>query len=385
MKNLLITISVTLLTIIVVLNFVQLDHLKYVSLDYWFDNEFGAFTDASGTTELSDFPTLYNANLDKTIEIGTTTLPTITTLSNLTTAGSLVTVGALSSGSLASGFTPVTMPLGGTGSTTLSAYRLLLGNGASAIDVATSTGVAGQYLVSGGEGAKPNWQTSTIDSTLDYTWSGKNIFNDNNVGIATGTPSSTLSVQGSGLFSGNLTVANLTATGSLTVLGSAFTINDVAYEFPSSDLATSSLQSDGSGTLTWTPINSYSFGSTSPKRVSYSATITHNLGRLPRKVKATMFGQINNNANNSQMPSYSVGTATSTRAVDQSYTGYSDANGRTRNSYTGTGNIANLTNAEGSSKANIKITAWTTTTLTFSISSGAGNTQGNRGFYLEVE
>src|SRR3990167_1830103 len=79
----------------------------------------GAFTTITSTNTISGFPTIYNLNLTKTIEVATSSVASITTLSNL------VTVGALSSGSLASGFTTVTAALGGTGSTTLSQYQIL--------------------------------------------------------------------------------------------------------------------------------------------------------------------------------------------------------------------------------------------------------------------
>ena len=74
-----------------------------------------------------------------------------TTLS-LVTASSLTSVGALVSGSLAAGFTVVTVPLGGTGLATLTDHAVLLGSGTGAI-TPVALG-AGQVLV-GASGADP--------------------------------------------------------------------------------------------------------------------------------------------------------------------------------------------------------------------------------------
>lgn len=79
-------------------------------------------------------------------------------------SSSIVTVGALSGGSLAAGFTPVTVPLGGTGAATYALNGVLYGNGTSAIGV-TAIGAAGQILTVGAVPFVPAWSTSTFAST----------------------------------------------------------------------------------------------------------------------------------------------------------------------------------------------------------------------------
>ena len=51
------------------------------------------------------------------------------------------------------------------------------------------------------------------------------IDNQGNAGIGTTSPASLLSVQGNGLFSGNVSLANLTATGTMNVLGLTTLVN----------------------------------------------------------------------------------------------------------------------------------------------------------------
>ena len=93
-----------------------------------------------------------------------------------TTTSSLTQVGALSSGSLASGFTPVTVPLGGTASTTLSSNQVLLGNGASPIKVVNSLGTSGFFLQSQGAGSPPIWASSSVDTSVNFDWTGLHTF-----------------------------------------------------------------------------------------------------------------------------------------------------------------------------------------------------------------
>lgn len=57
--------------------------------------------------------------------------------------------------------TPVTVPNGGTGDTTLTAHGVLLGEGTSAV-AATSAGTAGQCLTSNGASADPSFQACAV-------------------------------------------------------------------------------------------------------------------------------------------------------------------------------------------------------------------------------
>ncbi|HEY0907950.1 MAG TPA: hypothetical protein VGE35_01235 [Candidatus Paceibacterota bacterium] len=104
---------------------------------------------------------------------------------------------------------------------------------APVITVGTNTGTLGSlYFGNSGHGLKRNYAGSGNNLGL-YTTSG-NIYlsttgdgvtsqfvmsSAGNVGIGTSTPSQALSVQGSGLISGDLSLANLTATGTATVSG----------------------------------------------------------------------------------------------------------------------------------------------------------------------
>lgn len=127
-----------------------------------------SLTTLDGTTLVSDFPTLYNANNtalnNGKIENATTSLPAIISLANLSTVG---TIGA----GIWNG-TPVTAAYGGTGSTTLASNYVLLGNGTGIVKTATGIGTSGQFLTSQGAGLPPQWTTSAIDQTASYNWTG---------------------------------------------------------------------------------------------------------------------------------------------------------------------------------------------------------------------
>ena len=135
---------------------------------------FGAFTEISTATNLADFPTTYNANLNKTIEVGTTSIPTITTLAGLTSASSLATIGTITSG-IWNG-TVIGVAYNGTGTTSPTLDQIMLGNGASGFKVVSGFGNSGQFLTSGGAATAPTWTTSAIDQAANYTWTGGHIF-----------------------------------------------------------------------------------------------------------------------------------------------------------------------------------------------------------------
>lgn len=90
------------------------------------------------------------------------TTPIIDISTNYIGQNSITTVGALTSGSLATGFTPVTVPLGGTGlSTATTAYApIISGTTATGNFQVASTGLAnvGYVLTSNGSSAVPSWQ-----------------------------------------------------------------------------------------------------------------------------------------------------------------------------------------------------------------------------------
>lgn len=125
-----------------------------------------------GTDTLSNSRTTINDNftnlLNGKIESSTTTLPLVTTLANLSTVGTI--------GSGVWQGTAVGAQYGGTGSSTLSQYQVLLGNGTGALTVPAGWGTSGQSLVSNGPGAKPSWQSVGVDQNANYTWTGTHVF-----------------------------------------------------------------------------------------------------------------------------------------------------------------------------------------------------------------
>ena len=81
--------------------------------------------------------------------------------------GNITSVGALASGSLAAGFTPVTVPIGGTGLATATAYAVLCGgtSATGAFQSIASVGTSGQVLTSNGAGALPTFQSGPSSQT----------------------------------------------------------------------------------------------------------------------------------------------------------------------------------------------------------------------------
>ena len=157
-----------------------------------------------------------NLNAGK-IENSTTSVAAITTLSNL------VTTGALSSGSLTTGFTAVNVAQGGTGSTTLSASQVLLGNGTSAVTTPVGWGTSGQFLTSNGVATAPSWQTSSIALGSNYAWTGTHNF------------------------TGTTLIKNLNAS---STSANPIVLNGISYNTPSSQGASSTVfMNDGNGTL----------------------------------------------------------------------------------------------------------------------------------------
>jgi hypothetical protein len=80
-------------------------------------------------------------------------------------SSSITTVGALGAGSLAAGFTPVTVPLGGTGASTYALNGVLYGNAANPIGV-TAIGAEGQILRAGASPFVPAFSTATYPNTV---------------------------------------------------------------------------------------------------------------------------------------------------------------------------------------------------------------------------
>lgn len=122
------------------------------------------FQDASGTlaytSDLTGFVTSVSGTTNRITSTGGTT-PVIDISASYVGQSSITTVGALSSGSLAAGFTPVTVPIGGTGNTTFTAYSVICAGttATGAFQNVSGVGTANQVLVSNGAGALPTWQS----------------------------------------------------------------------------------------------------------------------------------------------------------------------------------------------------------------------------------
>jgi TM2 domain-containing membrane protein YozV len=84
--------------------------------------------------------------------------------------GNITSVGALSSGSLTTGFTAVTVPLGGTGVSSTTAYGVLCG-GTSTTSAFQNAGAGSlnQVLTSNGASSLPTWQAPTAGAITNYS------------------------------------------------------------------------------------------------------------------------------------------------------------------------------------------------------------------------
>ena len=155
------------------------------------ERNFGAtITTIQATDRLTDSRAVINTNFsnlntDLEATIATTSMNGILTLNNLTTAGSLATVGTITSG-IWNG-TTLAVANGGTGSTTLSQYSVLLGSSTNAIGIVSGLGTSGQFLTSQGTGARPTWTTSAIDQAGTYAWTGAHSWSNTFAIFNTGT------------------------------------------------------------------------------------------------------------------------------------------------------------------------------------------------------
>jgi len=184
-------------------------------------------TDMQSTDTMSDFPTLYNANNlalnNGKIEVSSTSIASITTLSNLVSIGT-ITTGVWNG-------TAIGVAYNGTGTTSPTSNMVMLGNGSSGFKVVVGFGTSGQFLTSNGAGNAPTWQTSAVNLSDYYNWTGGHYFN----------ASTTLNAT--------TTILNNSLT------NNALIIRGLSYLFPSAHNASSSvLMNDGSGSLSWNKV-----------------------------------------------------------------------------------------------------------------------------------
>ena len=181
-----------------------------------------------------------------------------TTLPNLTSAATLATVGTITSGTWNA--STLTVPYGGTASTTLSQYQVLLGNGTSGITVPVGWGTSGQFLTSNGAATLPSWQSASVNQTLNYLWTGNHNFTGSTL-IKTLIASSTISINNGG--------------------------SGVSYVFPTAQGASGqTLVNNGSGTLSWglQPNNQYTYASTTASNVGNNTSLTSPFITIPAGV-----------------------------------------------------------------------------------------------------
>ena len=97
-------------------------------------------------------------------------VPSISSTLPSAVQGNITATGALASGSLAAGFTAVTVPLGGTGIATTTAYGVLCGGTtATGVFQNAGAGTATQVLTSNGAAALPSWQAAGAASLTSYS------------------------------------------------------------------------------------------------------------------------------------------------------------------------------------------------------------------------
>ena len=96
-------------------------------------------------------------------------VPSISSTLPSAVQGNITATGALASGSLAAGFTAVTVPLGGTGIATTTAYGVLCGGTtATGAFQNAGAGTATQVLTSNGAAALPSWAAPSAGALTSY-------------------------------------------------------------------------------------------------------------------------------------------------------------------------------------------------------------------------
>lgn len=208
---------------------------KYMPLS-WLDTEVtnlgSTITTINGSDTLSASRSVINTNFSNLNADKAET--TVTSLASLTSAASLATIGTITTG-VWNG-TPVTVPYGGTGSTTLSSNQVLLGNGTGIVNTVVGWGTSGQFLTSNGGTSAPTWTTGAVDTTANYNWTGTNLFKNLNA---------------------SSTVAN------------PIVLNGVSYSTPTSN-SLGILRNDGTGALTWSAPVRYVMASTTAYNIQAS-------------------------------------------------------------------------------------------------------------------
>lgn len=206
MVNLLVTILITALTTVGIINYVPLKYLEYFDFTQEESRVGATITTINATDTLKDSRSVINTNFSNLnsskIENSTTSVAAITTLSNL------VTVGALNSGSITTGFGAIDIGADNFTTTGFGNFGNLLLTGSSTLQRLTFTSATGT-----------NATTTVLNSSI--------LTVSSNLGVASTSPSSPLSVHGNTLISGTAFIGG-TLTSTSTARGGLTTLTDGA-------------------------------------------------------------------------------------------------------------------------------------------------------------
>ncbi|MDE2001260.1 MAG: DUF5011 domain-containing protein [Patescibacteria group bacterium] len=199
----------------------------------------GANLSVSGTSLFDGLATLYNALFGNITATGTVSVSGLASFNGNASTTQLTSTGsaylATSAGNVGIGTASPTQKLEVVGADDNATGTLYVrSSNAMAQDAGGSLALGGNYTSGGAaaswgliKGGKENGIDGNANGYLSFLTriSGQapdekvRITSAGNVGIGTTSPSQTLAVQGNALFSGNLTAANVTATGTLTTTG----------------------------------------------------------------------------------------------------------------------------------------------------------------------
>lgn len=169
LRNIGISVISTLLILFVLYNFIPLGVLKYFEIES--ENLGATVTSIQSTDTVREAlltitnTNITNLNADKF---------ELTDWYATTSATQLVEVGTLTAGTWNSSI--IGAAYGGTGSSTLSQFSVLLGSTTNPIGMVSGLGTSGQSLVSNGVGLSPTWQSVGVNQGDDYTWTGYHTF-----------------------------------------------------------------------------------------------------------------------------------------------------------------------------------------------------------------
>src|SRR4051812_25370410 len=154
----------------------------------------GTVTSVSGTTNRI------------TVTNGTTT-PVIDISASYVGQSSIMTLGTISTGTWQG--TAVTVPYGGTGDTSFTAYSVLCGGTTStaALQNVSGVGTSGQVLTSNGAGALPTWQAAGSGTVTSVSGTSGQI------DVATGTTTPVISISASYVGQASITTLGTVASG----------------------------------------------------------------------------------------------------------------------------------------------------------------------------